>query len=95
MKPDNGGSAKRKNNKEQKAQQKEKESQSDKTDQTLPTVNPSIRQLNAASPNPSSSSEEQPFQLKNLKLTIPKGAFVAIIGRVGSGKVSNIYQKIF
>lgn len=31
--------------------------------------------------------EEKPFQLPGLKLQIPKGAFVAIVGRVGSGKV--------
>ena len=30
---------------------------------------------------------EKPFELKNLKLKVPKGAFVAIVGRVGSGKV--------
>ena len=32
-------------------------------------------------------TEEKPFQLPDLKLQIPKGAFVAIVGRVGSGKV--------
>lgn len=31
--------------------------------------------------------EEKPFQLKNMKLTVPRGAFVGIVGRVGSGKV--------
>ena len=31
--------------------------------------------------------EDKPFELKNLELKIPKGAFVAIVGRVGSGKV--------
>jgi len=31
--------------------------------------------------------DEEKFELKNLKLRIPKGSFVAIIGRVGSGKV--------
>ncbi|RPD65442.1 multidrug resistance-associated ABC transporter [Lentinus tigrinus ALCF2SS1-7] len=31
---------------------------------------------------------EQPFELKDLKLQVPKGAFVAIVGRVGSGKSS-------
>ena len=33
--------------------------------------------------------EEQPFGLKGLKLEIAKGSFVAIVGRVGSGKVSD------
>lgn len=31
--------------------------------------------------------EEKPYELKDLKLKVPKGAFVAIVGRVGSGKV--------
>lgn len=31
--------------------------------------------------------EEKPFELRDLKLSVPKGAFVAIVGRVGSGKV--------
>ena len=31
--------------------------------------------------------EESPFSLKHLKLEVPRGAFVAIVGRVGSGKV--------
>ena len=31
--------------------------------------------------------EEKPFELKNLKMQILKGSFVAIVGRVGSGKV--------
>ena len=30
---------------------------------------------------------EKPFELKGLNLKIPKGSFVAIVGRVGSGKV--------
>ncbi|KIM43746.1 hypothetical protein M413DRAFT_443652 [Hebeloma cylindrosporum] len=32
--------------------------------------------------------EEPPFSLKDLKLEVPRGAFVAIVGRVGSGKSS-------
>jgi len=33
--------------------------------------------------------EEKPFGLKDLELEIAKGSFVAIVGRVGSGKVSD------
>ena len=32
--------------------------------------------------------EDKPFELADLKLRIHKGSFVAIVGRVGSGKVS-------
>lgn len=35
-------------------------------------------------------TEEKPFELKDVKLKIPKGSFVAIVGRVGSGKVSGL-----
>ena len=33
------------------------------------------------------SDQDTPFELKNLKMSVPKGAFVGIVGRVGSGKV--------
>ena len=33
------------------------------------------------------NDQETPFELKNLKMSITKGAFVAIVGRIGSGKV--------
>lgn len=33
------------------------------------------------------STEEKPFELKDLRFTAPKGALVAIVGRIGSGKV--------
>ncbi|KAG6856149.1 hypothetical protein H0H87_007054 [Tephrocybe sp. NHM501043] len=36
---------------------------------------------------------EKPFELRNLKLAVPKGSFVAIVGRVGSGK-SSILQAL-
>jgi ATP-binding cassette, subfamily C (CFTR/MRP), member 1 len=35
-----------------------------------------------------SVESEEAFTMKNLKFTVPKNAFVAIVGRVGSGKVS-------
>ncbi|KAF5360291.1 hypothetical protein D9758_009169 [Tetrapyrgos nigripes] len=37
--------------------------------------------------------EEKPFELKGLKLSVPRGSFVAIVGRVGSGK-SSILQAL-
>jgi ATP-binding cassette, subfamily C (CFTR/MRP), member 1 len=30
---------------------------------------------------------EKPFELKNLNLKVPKGSFIAIVGRIGCGKV--------
>ncbi|KAL0958947.1 hypothetical protein HGRIS_014261 [Hohenbuehelia grisea] len=36
----------------------------------------------------SAPSDEQPFDLKDLRLQVPKGSFVAVVGRVGSGKSS-------
>lgn len=33
-------------------------------------------------------SEEKPFELRDLQLNVPRGSFVAIVGRVGSGKSS-------
>ena len=38
--------------------------------------------------------EEKPFELRGMKLKIPKGAFVAIVGRVGSGKSSLLQAMI-
>ena len=35
-----------------------------------------------------STEEEPPFSLSDLRFEVPKGAFVAIVGRVGCGKVS-------
>ena len=32
--------------------------------------------------------EEPPFSFSNLRFEVPRGAFVAIVGRVGCGKVS-------
>jgi ATP-binding cassette, subfamily C (CFTR/MRP), member 1 len=31
--------------------------------------------------------EDKPFELNDVRMKVPKGAFVAIVGRVGSGKV--------
>ncbi|KAG6863876.1 hypothetical protein C0991_002491, partial [Blastosporella zonata] len=35
-----------------------------------------------------SQEDEKPFELKDLRFSVPKGSFVAIVGRVGSGKSS-------
>jgi ABC-type transport system involved in cytochrome bd biosynthesis fused ATPase/permease subunit len=35
-------------------------------------------------------ADEKPFELKGLDIAVPKGSFVAIVGRVGLGKVSQL-----
>ncbi|KAJ3898403.1 multidrug resistance-associated ABC transporter [Lentinula edodes] len=57
----------------------------------LPTSNPI--ETGPDRPNPSETLPDQPFELKDLDLTIRRGAFVAIVGRVGSGK-SSILQAL-
>ena len=37
--------------------------------------------------------DEKPFELKGLDFAVPKGSFIAIVGRVGSGK-SSILQAL-
>ena len=39
-------------------------------------------------PEDEKKAEDKPFVLKDLNLKIPKGSFVGIVGRVGSGKSS-------
>jgi len=31
---------------------------------------------------------EKPFELNNLNFVVPRGAFIGVVGRIGSGKVS-------
>ena len=38
--------------------------------------------------NPEKKPDEKPFELRDLELNVPRGSFVAIVGRVGSGKSS-------
>ncbi|KAI0777639.1 multidrug resistance-associated ABC transporter [Trametes elegans] len=42
----------------------------------------------ASGKEPHTPPDEEPFKLKDVRLKIPKGSFVAIVGRVGSGKSS-------
>ncbi|KAI0700340.1 ATP-dependent bile acid permease [Cytidiella melzeri] len=39
------------------------------------------------------AEEDKPFELKNLKLEITKGSFVAVVGRVASGKILTSYVR--
>jgi ATP-binding cassette subfamily C (CFTR/MRP) protein 1 len=40
--------------------------------------------------NSTEKEEEPPFSFHDLRFEVPKGAFVAIVGRVGCGKVSPV-----
>lgn len=52
-------------------------------DVELPVVSPKEQPEKVA-------TEEKPFGLENLHMEIQKGSFVAIVGRVGSGKVRTL-----
>jgi ATP-binding cassette subfamily C (CFTR/MRP) protein 1 len=38
--------------------------------------------------NVNGNDDEKPFELTNLSITVPHGAFIGIVGRVGCGKVN-------
>lgn len=53
----------------------------------LPTVMPPDKEKDE-------QQENKPFELKDMKLKVPHGSFVAIVGRVGSGKSSLLQAMI-
>jgi ABC-type multidrug transport system fused ATPase/permease subunit len=59
----------------------EQEHVSNQKDAILPTTVVDL------SDSPPGETDDNLFELKNLKIDIPKGSFVAIVGQVGSGKV--------
>ena len=70
------------NDKEQSRRKKSKK-------MTSQNILPSTTDDNKISGNDDSpEKEEPPFSFKDLRFEVPKGAFVAIVGRVGCGKVS-------
>ncbi|KAF9061129.1 P-loop containing nucleoside triphosphate hydrolase protein [Rhodocollybia butyracea] len=73
-----------KKNKKGKTETKENEKNVDQV--ALPTTQPV--------PSHPPREEPEPFRLQNLDLKIPKGAFVAIVGRIGSGKSAIIQALI-
>lgn len=58
-------------------------------EEVLPTTAPDLEKKDEEKVEENDNEEEKPFELKNLKMKIPKGSFVAIVGRVGSGKVGH------
>ncbi|KAI0795051.1 multidrug resistance-associated ABC transporter [Abortiporus biennis] len=63
---------------------KERSSTSKEKDSTLPTSQPA----DCEKVEEKVKEEEKPFALKNIHFRVPEGSFVAIVGRVGSGKSS-------
>ncbi|OCH88007.1 multidrug resistance-associated ABC transporter [Obba rivulosa] len=59
----------------------------EKVDHVLPTTSPADDKQ-AEEDEKTKDSDDKPFELKDVNLKIPKGSFVAIVGRVGSGKSS-------
>ncbi|KAJ7852952.1 multidrug resistance-associated ABC transporter [Mycena leptocephala] len=68
-----------------------KKTKGKKGSELLPTANE--KDTPSASGAATPREEEKPFELKNLRFSVPKGAFVAIVGKVGSGK-SSILQAL-
>ena len=81
---ENGSGASGRGNK-----RRESAKQSNTKDNVLPTTIAGLGRDGAALGEEKDKDEgaEHPFELNNLKFVIPQGAFVAIIGRVGCGKV--------
>ncbi|KAJ7728028.1 multidrug resistance-associated ABC transporter [Mycena olivaceomarginata] len=72
-----------------KAKGKEEEKEEKETGTELPTTTTATTEkapMEGTTPTP--HEEEKPFELRNLKFSVPKAAFVAIVGKVGSGKSS-------
>ncbi|RXW22412.1 hypothetical protein EST38_g3441 [Candolleomyces aberdarensis] len=67
-----------------------KKSKKGADDATLPSNSNDIKGAKEEEP---SEPEEPPYELKELKFSVPKGAFVGIVGRIGSGK-SSVLQAI-
>lgn len=67
----------------EKEKREKKSKKSKKSDPILPTTAPS-----ADTNGGPRDKDGKPFSLEGLSLRIPKGAFIAIVGRVGSGKSS-------
>lgn len=65
-----------------------KKGKSRKDAQEVPTLPTTTDDIPAVEPAPGEDTRAEPFRLKNINMTIPKGRFVAIVGQIGSGKSS-------
>ncbi|KAF5370913.1 hypothetical protein D9615_009789 [Tricholomella constricta] len=77
----------------QKKKEKKEKGKKAKNKDILPTTLEKVEPPQGEEDKENAKEEEKPFELKNLKLSVPKGAFVAIVGRVGSGK-SSVLQSL-
>ncbi|KAF4621625.1 hypothetical protein D9613_012586 [Agrocybe pediades] len=63
-----------------------------KDDTVLPSSAKDVEKINEKEKDENDvkdkKEEEKPFELKNLRMVVPRGAFIAIVGRVGCGKSS-------
>jgi len=80
----NDKETKKSDDQEKKAKNKKKK----RTEEVLPTSTPV--EVN----DQEERLEDKPFELQGLKIKITKGSFVAIVGRVGSGKSSLLQAMI-
>ncbi|KAF9262693.1 multidrug resistance-associated ABC transporter [Marasmius fiardii PR-910] len=81
-----GDSELAKANKKEAKKKQEKKGKTPQEDSTLPTTKDDV-------PAPETfegedAAAQEPFKLKNINMTVPKGRFVAIVGQIGSGKSS-------
>lgn len=61
---------------------KKKKSKKTKSQNVLPST------IDDSKKDEGTEKEEPPFSFNDLRFEVPKGSFVAIVGRVGCGKVS-------
>jgi ATP-binding cassette, subfamily C (CFTR/MRP), member 1 len=64
---------------------KRKKSKKTKSQNVLPST---IDESKITEKDENTEKEEPPFSFSDLRFEVPKGAFIAIVGRVGCGKVS-------
>ena len=65
----------------------DKDKKPSKGEKSLPTTTADLEKEKNPKDDIVEKDQETPFELKNLKLSVARGAFVGIVGRVGSGKV--------
>ncbi|KAF8578287.1 multidrug resistance-associated ABC transporter [Ramaria rubella] len=86
----NGSSAGKKNKNKNKNGQKSVRGSAKRSDVPTAADLPSQEEQEVQAEKP----EDKPFELQGVKIRVPKGSFVAIVGRVGSGKSSLLQAMI-